>query len=73
MAILTLFLINNGFEYNNVLGNLSNDSCVITVYPKHYEVVDSNKNYFETNGHSLYELIGYLTYHSLMDKDYKKK
>ena len=55
-----------------ITGNLSNDKCTITIYPNYYEVVDNDKNYFETKGHSLYELIGYLTYHNLMDKNYTK-
>lgn len=70
---LDYFLLNNGFteiESNS----FSNDMCNIVVNNEDgcYEIANNDGGVYYTNSLLIYELIGYLTYHDYLDKNYKQ-
>lgn len=73
LDLLKKFLMINGFL--EVVENFlySNEYCQITVLNNSYEIItnDLEFGYLETNGYSLPEIIGYLTYYGLIDRNYK--
>ncbi len=68
--IKKFFLLNN-FDYWEKLNIFRNEKCTIIIHNDYYEIMNTEGGSYYTNSHIIYELIGYLTYNELMNKDYK--
>lgn len=80
MKQITDFLTKNGFEYagvnreNHPIFNLLTNSdryLSILIMDKCYSIIDSEKGNLYSPNLDFYWLIGYLTYHNVIDKNYK--
>jgi len=69
------FLTRNGFKKMNE-NDFANMKCVVKVFPKYYEIVFNDDEFGEmtmyTDNISIPQLVGILTWHGLIDKDYNK-
>jgi hypothetical protein len=68
------FLKKNGFkrmEKNSYANDLCNVKYEDAGKYSCYAIVNNNGDTAYTNNISIYELIGYLTYHNFIDKNYK--
>jgi len=68
--LIKKFLIKNGFKESNEFLFI-NDSCSILVTTEGYSIYFSEMSTY-TQGHSIFCLIGILTYNGLMTKNYKQ-
>jgi hypothetical protein len=48
-----------------------NDFCSVILEDDHYAICDNEGNVWYSHDHTIYTLIGYLTYYGYMDKNYK--
>lgn len=63
------FLKMNGFK-SMELGSYANDKCNVVITPNNYEVANNNGDVVYSKDHSIYWLIGVLTYYRYIPKDY---
>lgn len=69
------FLCSNGFK--RTFGSFTKGQCIIEAKEDRIEIEFYDETYKDTfnfyvKGHNIYELIGFLTYNDLMDKNYKQ-
>lgn len=63
------FLKINGFERTE-LGKYANNKCQVVITSNNYEVANNRGDTMYSKDHSIYWLIGVLTYHRFMQKEY---
>lgn len=65
------FLKRNGFDRMEAK-SYANHLCNVVIEDEFYTISDNNGLTFNTKSHSLYELIGFLSYHSFITQHYKR-
>lgn len=69
MKDVVKFLKNNGFK-SMELGSYANDKCNVVITSNNYEVADNRGDAIYSKDHSIYWLIGVLTYYRYIPKVY---
>ena len=70
-AHIAPFLLNNNFKKVDEFC-YANDFCGIEIQKEGYAVCDNDGNTMYSNDHSIYWLVGYLTWSGYLIKDYIK-